>query len=100
MGNDVVFLYLEVLPRLREGVVIHIHDIFFPRQYPKEWIVDRRWAWSEQYLLQAFLGFNRSFEVLWFGSYMYWKHLERLKRMFPPPPGLGDEEGYFSSSFW
>jgi hypothetical protein len=100
VGNDVVFLYLEVLPRLRKGVVVHIHDIFFPLHYPRDWIVERRWLWSEQYLLQAFLTFNRSFEVLWCGSYMYGKHREKLKAMFPPPEGLGDQAGYFSSSFW
>jgi hypothetical protein len=100
MGNDVVFLYLEVLPRLRKGVVVHIHDIFFPFQYPREWILHHRWLWSEQYLLQAFLAFNRTFEVRWCGSYMHARHLERLKAAFPPPPGLGDAGGYFSSSLW
>ena len=100
MGNDVVFLYLDVLPRLRKGVVIHIHDIFFPFQYPKDWILDYRRLWSEQYLLQAFLAFNRTFEVLWCGSYMHAKHLDKLKAAFPPPPGLGEAAGYFSSSIW
>jgi methyltransferase family protein len=100
MGNDVVFLYLEVLPRLRKGVVVHIHDIFFPFQYPRDWILERRWLWSEQYLLQAFLAFNRTFEIRWCGSYMHAKYLDRLKAAFPPPPGLGEERGYFSSSLW
>lgn len=100
MGNDVLFLYLEILPKLEKGVMVHIHDIFFPRQYPEDWILNRRWFWTEQYLLQSFLMFNRSFEVLWCGSYMHAKHLERLRAALPSPAGLGERENYFSSSFW
>jgi hypothetical protein len=100
IGGDVNFLYLEVLPRLREGVSVHIHDIFFPKNYPVEWVMRNQRFWTEQYLLQAFLTYNTQFEVLWCGSYMYAKYPERLRAAFPPPPGLGFEEDYFSSSFW
>jgi hypothetical protein len=99
-GGDVNFLYLEVLPRLKKGVVIHIHDVFFPKHYPKDWIIRNRNFWTEQYILQAFLTYNNQFEVLWCGSYIYFKYLERLKSIFPPPKGLGFCENYFSSSFW
>lgn len=100
LGNDVLFLYLEVLPRLETGVVVHVHDIFFPRQYPEDWVLRQRRFWTEQYLLQSFLMFNRSFEVLWSGSYMHAKHLDRLRDVLAPPPGLEGRENYFSSSFW
>jgi Methyltransferase domain len=63
-GNDVWFEYLELLPRLARGVIVHVHDIFIPRDYPKEWVVDRHRFWTEQYVLQAFLAFNSAFEVL------------------------------------
>jgi predicted O-methyltransferase YrrM len=62
-GNDVQYLYHEVVPRLREGVVVHIHDIFLPWDYPQDWVLGGR-AWNEQYLVQSFLAFNRAFEVL------------------------------------
>ncbi len=100
IGGDVNFLYLEVLPRLKKGVIVHVHDIFFPRQYPRKWVVQDLQFWTEQYLLQAFLTFNKHFEVLWCGSYMYLKYPERLKSAFPPPKGLAVDENYFSSSFW
>lgn len=100
IGGDVNFLLLEVLPRLKSGVVVHIHDIFFPGHYPEEWIIQKLRFWTEQYLLQAFLTYNDKFEVLWCGSYIYLKFLERLKSVFPPPKGLGFYEHYFSSSFW
>jgi Methyltransferase domain len=62
-GGDVTHIFLEILPRLAPGVLIHIHDIFLPYEYPREWVVDRGYAWAEQYLLQAFLAFNHDFEV-------------------------------------
>lgn len=100
IGGDVNLIYLDVLPRLKKGVVVHIHDIFFPKDYPEDWVIQKRNFWTEQYLLQAFLTFNNQFEVLWCGSYMYLKHPERLQSTFPPPKGLGIRENYFSSSFW
>ncbi len=83
IGGDVQCEYLEILPRLKRGVIVHIHDIFLPQEYPKEWVRDRFRFWNEQYLLQAFLAFNDSFEVLWAGNYMNLKHPEPLKRAFP-----------------
>jgi hypothetical protein len=62
--NDVLFEYLEILPKLNKDVIIHIHDIFTPRHYRKEWLVDEVRLWNEQYLLEAFLYFNESFEIL------------------------------------
>ena len=63
IGGDVVYEYLEILPRLKPGVIIHCHDIFLPAEYPKEWVLNDHRFWTEQYLLQAFLAFNRSYEV-------------------------------------
>jgi predicted O-methyltransferase YrrM len=62
-GGDVVFLLLEVLPRLAEGVIVHIHDIFLPWDYPPDWVFSGR-AWNEQYAVRAFLSFNSAFEIL------------------------------------
>lgn len=68
-GSDVNYLYLEVLPRLREGVVVHVHDIFLPWDYPFEWVVKERRNWNEQYLLQAMLAAGGRFEVLFANHY-------------------------------
>ena len=83
IGNDVQYEYLEPLPRLNRGVIIHIHDIFLPAEYPRQWVTGMRRFWTEQYLLQAFLAFNHSFEVLWAGSYMHLTHPEKLAAAFP-----------------
>lgn len=67
-GSDVQYEYLEILPRLNEGVIVHIHDIFLPAEYPKAWVLKDHRFWTEQYLLQAFLSFNSMFEILWGGG--------------------------------
>jgi Methyltransferase domain len=51
-NSDVTVFFLEVIPRLKSGVIIHIHDIFLPWDYPPEW---KKRMYSEQYLLAAML---------------------------------------------
>ena len=55
IGSDVQYEYLSIMPKLKKGVLVHIHDIFLPAEYPKEWILEDFRFWNEQYLLQAFL---------------------------------------------
>jgi len=86
IGSEVNFLYLEVLPRLRPGVIVQIHDIFLPREYPKEWIEGTRYFFNEQYLVQAFLAFNQAFEVIFSTAYMYLNHEAEIRAAFPKAP--------------
>jgi hypothetical protein len=83
IGGDVNYLFLEVLPRLEPGVIVHIHDIFLPFEYRRDWVLDEFRFWTEQYLLQAFLTFNSEFEVLMANSYLAHGYLEDLKAAFP-----------------
>ena len=69
MASDVNYLVLNVLPQLAAGVVIHIHDIPYPFEYPGDWIDKENRSWNEAYLLRAFLAFNTSFEILFFNHY-------------------------------
>jgi len=78
IGGDVQREYLQIIPSLRPGVIVHVHDIFLPMEYPRRWIMESRWFWNEQYLLQAFLSFNREFEVLWAGAYMTLNYPDKL----------------------
>lgn len=73
IGSDVVYEYLTVLPRLAPGVLVHIHDIFIPADYPRRWIHHSRFFWNEQYLLEAFLTFNHKFEVV-MPTHAIWAH--------------------------
>ncbi|MGH8628944.1 MAG: class I SAM-dependent methyltransferase [Gammaproteobacteria bacterium] len=89
IGSDVWYEYLEILPRLNKGVLIHIHDIFLPAEYAKEWVLKNFKFYNEQYLVQAFLTFNNAFEVLWMSHYMHLKHAEKLKEAFPSYSAAG-----------
>ncbi|MGD6934488.1 MAG: class I SAM-dependent methyltransferase [Candidatus Bathyarchaeia archaeon] len=82
IGGDVKYLYLEVLPRVAGGVIVHSHDIFFPYEYPKSWVKENHWFWTEQYLLQAFLAFNSEFEVMWASQYMSRRYPKELAKVF------------------
>jgi hypothetical protein len=91
--SDVAFLYLRLLPLLRAGVVVHIHDIFFPYDYPREWIVEARWPWNEQYLVQTLLTFSEEFEVIWAGHFIQ-RDMPGFERSFPRA------KGRLASSLW
>ena len=96
IDSDVRSLVLEVLPRLRPGVLVHFHDIFLPLHYPREWVVQEHRFWTEQYLLQAFLAFNRDFEVVWAGSHMHVHHSDALALAF----SSYDPLTVWPGSFW
>jgi hypothetical protein len=79
---------------LNPGVIVHIHDIFLPNEFPKELVRERHFFWTEQYLLQAFLMFNSEFEVLFANSYMAWTHNREMTATFP------DAIWWGGGSFW
>jgi len=94
IGGDVNYLFLEVLPRLNLGVIVHVHDIFFPFEYRRHWVLNEFRFWTEQYLLQAFLTFNSEFEVLLANYYLSRYHQEHLRAAFP------DLSRWIGGSFW
>ncbi len=95
VGSDVNYLFFEVLPRLKPGVIAHIHDIFLPDEYPRIWVMDQGRNWNEQYLLRAFLLHNRDWEVIWAAHYMGTWHRAAVQEIFPRYPLLGG-----GGSFW
>jgi len=80
-GSDVNHLFFSVLPALEKGVIVHFHDIFFPFEYKKEWVVEGR-AWNEAYLCRAFLMYNNVFEMLFFNSFLEQFHSEYFERLY------------------
>lgn len=69
-GGDVVFLLLEVLPALPPGVLVHVHDVYLPLDYPESWVVGERRGYDEQYILQAWLAADPQSRVLWASSFL------------------------------
>lgn len=82
IGSDVHRLFFDVLPVLQPGVYVHIHDVSATLEYPREWFAEGR-AWNEQYLLHAFLMFNRAFEIALFTSWLRSAHPELVAELMP-----------------
>ena len=95
-GSDVCFEFLEILPRLAPGVWIHVHDIFFPHDYPAEWLIGRRMALNEQYLLEAFLSYNERFQVALANYWLCLDNRDQAARLWPNALTAN----YGASSLW
>jgi hypothetical protein len=95
--GDVLFEILEILPLLKSGTLIHFHDIFTPRDYLVDWVMDQHLFWNEQYLLEAFLSFNKEFRIMGALNYLKHNHRSLFHVKFPASANVpADEPG----SFW
>lgn len=94
--GDVLHAFQRILPVLKPGVYVHVHDVFTPFDYPDVWIREDLRMWDEQYLLEAFLAFNPRFEVVAAVHYLKERHLEALLAVCP---ALRELDGT-PSSFW
>lgn len=92
-GSDVNYLFFEVLPRLQRGVVIHVHDIFYPFEYPIQWVVEDKRNWNEAYLLRALLTGSAMFEIILWPSYLMALDRPELEGLVPTAVDL-------SASIW
>jgi len=83
-GSDVNKIMFEILPALQSGVIIHFHDIFYPFEYPKDWVLG--WAgfgWNEAYLLRAFLSDNPKYKILLFNTFLQQFHKSWFEAHMP-----------------
>ena len=83
-----------MFPRLKRGVIIHLHDIFYPFEYPKHWI-KRGMVWNEDYILRAFLQYNKEFEIIFFQNYIEKRHRDVFLEKWPL-----DDKNIHGGSFW
>jgi predicted O-methyltransferase YrrM len=81
--GDVLREFHEIIPRVAPGVIIHVHDIFSPRDYPENWLRAERRLWNEQYLLEAFLAFNNRFEIICANNWLWRNHYDALAKACP-----------------
>lgn len=93
--GDVLFEYLEILPELNPGVIVHIHDIFTPKDYLSSWVLEEKRLWNEQYLLEAFLTFNNKFKVIAALNYLKHNHFDLLKSRCPHLTGLHEPGSFY-----
>lgn len=82
IDSDVNYLFFQVLPRLRAGVYIHWHDIYYPFTLPADW-VQKGWHWNEAFLLRAFLANNSQYEIQFFNSYLSRFHMDDIAALNP-----------------
>lgn len=81
--GDVLYEFLEVLPNLADGVIVHVHDIFSPKNYPESAIIGDVLFWNEQYILEAFLTHNKDWKIISAVNYLKHQHFEKLKECCP-----------------
>jgi len=95
--GDVLFEFLELLPKIRTGVIVHVHDIFTPKDYPDNWIYNEHRLWNEQYLLEAFLTSNSDYRII--GALNYLSHNYR-KEFKAKCPIFAKQVGKEPGAFW
>jgi len=82
VDSDVNYIFSRILPSLARGVYIHFHDIFYPFEYPREWVFDNM-AWNELYMLRAFLEYNETFRIAMFNTFLEHFHEAYFREHMP-----------------
>jgi hypothetical protein len=82
-GSDVNHYLFRILPSLKPGVLIHVHDIPWPFEYPENWVIEGKRSWNEAYALHAFLQFNAAFEILYWNDFVVSHLREELRSLMP-----------------
>lgn len=82
-NSDVLYELFTILPSLKKGVKIHFHDIFYPFEYPKEWVIDQKRNWNEIYFLRAFLMYNTNFKIIAMNTYLEYTFEDWFKENMP-----------------
>ncbi|MGQ0800066.1 MAG: class I SAM-dependent methyltransferase [Pseudomarimonas sp.] len=95
-GSDVNYLLFEVLPRLATGVRIHVHDIFLPNEYPRDWVIGENRSWNEQYALRALLMYSTAFKVIFGCSYAFARFPTEVQAALALPKG----HAFAGGSLW
>lgn len=91
-GSDVNYLILEIIPRLKPGVIIHFHDIFLPYDYQRQ-ALNTFLHWTETSLLHAFLINNNNVRIIFCMSQLHYDKKDILKEIFPSYNPQQDKNG-------
>lgn len=83
VGSDVNHIFFNILPRINKGVWIHFHDIFYPFEIPKHWVLQNSRFWNECYLLRAFLMKNHAYEIMIFNTLLQKKFRNWFENEMP-----------------
>jgi len=97
-GSDVNYLYLEILPRLPTGVLIHIHDIYLPYDYSRE-VLQTFNHWTETSLIRAFLINNTKARIIFCHSHLHYDRKNALKEVFSEYNSQIDANGIIDKKY-
>ncbi|MFN3990573.1 MAG: class I SAM-dependent methyltransferase [Erythrobacter sp.] len=95
--GDVLVEFQSIIPRLAKGVIVHVHDIFTPRDYPETWLRSQRRLWNEQYLLEVLLTNSSRYRTLLALNWLANEHRDKLVEAFPP---LGQRPDAQPGAYW
>jgi hypothetical protein len=93
VGSDVNHIFFNIIPRLPKGVIVHIHDVFYPFEYEERWIMGGRF-WNESYLVRSFLAYNSQFRIIMFNDYLWRHHPDAIEKYMP------NAQRHSGSSLW
>ena len=93
--GPVLHEFLNILPRLAKGVVVHVHDIYTPFDYPDAAIRRDMYFWNEQYLLEAVLGNSTRYKILASLNLLRHEHYNNLKQVCPYMPEGGNSGSFY-----
>jgi hypothetical protein len=93
--GDLPRLFCQLIPTLPAGVLIHVHDIFIPFEYPTSY---QRALWNEQYLLHALLSHSPRYEVVLTTHFLSRRHAAEIQKAISPE--VGRDKDSFGGSFW
>ena len=96
--GDVYHELLSIVPRLQAGVWVQVHDVFWPGDYPAQWLIEQRIAFNEQYLLEAFLAFNSAFSVTAANYWLATEYPDEVAALVPESAERTPETG--GASLW
>jgi hypothetical protein len=94
-GGDIPLLFCKIIPSLPPGVLVHVHDIFLPFDYPFSY---QKQLWNEQYVLQALLAHAPKFTVVFATHFMTRTNPKEMQEVFGPAVGV--DKDTFGASFW
>lgn len=81
--GDVLKIFLEIIPKLNKGVMVHVHDIFTPKNYPKKWLINENKFWNEQYLVEAVIMNKERYEIYLMLNYLKNNYYSQLVKKCP-----------------
>lgn len=93
--GDGPYLYCRILPELPAGMLIHVHDVFTPYDYPTCY---DHLGWTEQYLLQALLSHSPRYRTVMSTHFLSRAHKTEMQATFGPQ--VGDDNLFYGASYW